>query len=612
MRAGPPSTAWSSGLALALAVVVGMAACRDEPEVPSDAGTSAPGAPASPTAGTPQVPVLPEVPLPADPVAALHPYLPGENASTSWCVQIRSVPSREESDALRGRIEDDLGLATHAFEAEVKGRGTWYRICVGAEPSQAAAETKARAWTKRKGALRPYMTQAEDGQASYFIKERPGAPSRVPTKAQAKALLRGRPSKERPVFLARLDGGGFLAALTVELTEGASDALVVAPDGAVLPIAGEPAGDCAPCRAALTGEVPLLRRVLGVGDVGPWPGEELLLEERAPAAEGRSTAILSVVSLDGDRALRRAAFLLGTHSPSLVVLGEARAVEADGEPGAELAILRRELPLIDDQLCALRLRAEIIDLDESGARRLDENYAAAMATAEQSGGARPVRHLVQAFDSLGDFDAASRACAAYLARGRDAQVARLCIGRIQRLTDERRLVHAANAAGLVAGASAPFRAAVAAPFFRVAARLDEDARLTATPADCQAAPLVTGVSQKRLEHVVRLAEVRLAERLNLADVADAVFVTGARDFGPKTPVGELTARWLEQVRTALPARYAAIQAALLPPPGAPAAPRDEPRPSLREESPQGGYIRIEVADDDPEALGSPRHNGATP
>ena len=226
-------------------------------------------------------------------------------------------------------------------------------------------------------------------------------------------------------------------------------------------------------------------------------------------------------------------------------------------------------------------------------------------------------------------------------------MARLCIGRLGSLAKGGRLIPATNAAGLLAEASESFRAAVAGPFFRVASRLDADGRLGVVAADCQGAPLVEGVSEKRLEHVIRLAEVRLGERLNLNDVADAVFVTGARDFGPGTPLGDLTARWLEQVRQALPARYAAIQALLLPPP----RPQPQPQPSAQPEprpqatglsgesdsagaadpaptaapeggleapeAPRGGYIRIQVEDDDEESpvdepFGSPRAERGSP
>jgi hypothetical protein len=99
--------------------------------------------------------------------------------------------------------------------------------------------------------------------------------------------------------------------------------------------------------------------------------------------------------------------------------------------------------------------------------------------------------------------------------------------------------------------------------------LDADPRLTAAPWDCAAAPLVKDTVGKPVEELIGLARARLAERLSLSDVADAVFVTASRDFGTDTPVFSIAGRWLERLRVTQPARHAAIEAALLPPSSAP-------------------------------------------
>jgi hypothetical protein len=43
-----------------------------------------------------------------------------------------------------------------------------------------------------------------------------------------------------------------------------------------------------------------------------------------------------------------------------------------------------------------------------------------------------------------------------------------------------------------------------------------------------------------------------------------VLVTGARDFGPDSPVGTVTLAWLAKAKQSLPARAAAVEALLLP------------------------------------------------
>lgn len=579
--------------ALLLGLLAPVAGCVDEPETHATPAAPAPAAAdQAKSASSEPALVLPERPIPEDLLGAIAPVVEAPRVERAFCVQIRSVPSDEEARALMDQIRTETGLPVTSFEADLGDRGVWHRICVGAEPSEAKADARARSWTKPGGLLRPYMTVPEEGHAPYFIKPRPGLPGRLPTFAQARTLWRGVPDDARRVHLAErgADKEGFLAALTVKQPGGRTDVLLVDAGGRVLPLSGAPEAGCAACKALLEGGASVGRRVLSVADVGPWPGEEVLVAERVSGpAEGESSTVLSVVSAESDAAIRRAWVLLGSQRPGLTLIGEARPVEADGAAGAELALLRTELFTVDDRLCALRTRGQILQLTAADggveARELDESFAAAMAAAEQGGGAKVAAALVRAFDEIGDPAAASRICAAYLARGTHPEVSRLCIRRIGDLLDAGRLIEATNAAGRLAEASVAFRAAVAGPFYRAASRLQADGRLQTAPPPCSDSPLVERVSKKRLEHVINLARARLEQRLYLSDVVDAVFVTGARDFGPKTPVGELTGRWLERLREVLPARYAAIQALLLPPPApkgsAQQAPPDRPADGIR-------------------------------
>ena len=109
------------------------------------------------------------------------------------------------------------------------------------------------------------------------------------------------------------------------------------------------------------------------------------------------------------------------------------------------------------------------------------------------------------------------------------------------------------------------RAAVAGPFLEAVTALDSDARLFAGEVDCAKTPLVEHLATRPLGENTWLAAARRRERLALEDVADAVFVTGVRDFGPEAPAGIVVTQWFDRVKAALPGRAAAIEALLLPP-----------------------------------------------
>lgn len=530
-----------------------LASCDDKPKAP-DAGSAEVAKASAPV--TTSAPVLPALagPPPSDPVGALARFLPG---AAGYCVQIRSVPTRLEADRVAASIREQLSLDVTLIDKDLGERGTWWRVCVGNEASEALADSKARAWTREGGALRPFMDAVAPGQAAYQVLERKGRPERAPTAEQALALLRARPDDERPLVM--VSSGALYGAVTLPPdASGQTEVAVIAPDGAVLPydLSVQPEG-CEACRAALS-DARASRRLLGAGDVTAAPGEELLVEERS----GDDDAVLSVLSLEGGTLKRVAWFLLGTSTATVRVLGDARALNADGEPGDELALTRVELSLLGDRLCALRERVQVLDLRRAPARELGVEWARTMGVAEQTGGAGPTKRLIAALDALGDADSATRVCAAYLRSGRDPSLASLCIARVSELSARGRRIAAVNAAGLLSEASEALRPAVAGPFFQVASALDEDPRLSVGAGDCETAPLVESVAGKRLEHVVRLARVRAKERVQLADLLPEVFVTGARDFGPDVPVGRLTASWLMRLKERLPAKAAAIEAAL--------------------------------------------------
>lgn len=477
--------------------------------------------------------------------------------------------------ALADRILKETKISVALIEAEIKGRGTWYRLCAGAEPSAAAATTKAEAWTATGGALSPYMEPVAPGQAKYFVKERPVPSQRLPTEPQARLILAARPDGQRPVKMAAIsaaqsDGpSGYLAAVTTPKDQnGRIDVFVVDPRGRPVDIVGEGTPGCAACGAALATAPVVSRRLLGVGNVVAQGGEELFIEETT-AKKSRIFVVLrqEIGEAGAIQLVRHAAYWLGTELPGLRLLTEVTTVEADGDVEKELALILTELPIFQNRLCAVRRRAEIHDLTPKAPQPLDENYARAIAVTEDAAKAgQAAILLVRALDRLGDFRSASRICAAYLSRGQDVALTQHCLGRISTLVRQGRKIEAVNAAGLLAESAASLRGAIAGPFYEGVTALDKDVRLTVADDNCASAPLVDAVDKRPLSQTLRLANAANKERVNLAELVDAVFVTGARDFGPKTPVGKVTAKWVERLRIALPARFAAIEALLAVPP----------------------------------------------
>jgi hypothetical protein len=310
------------------------------------------------------------------------------------------------------------------------------------------------------------------------------------------------------------------------------------------------------------------RRPLAAGDVLPTPGIELLVEEET-ASGSRFLAVVTVASdAAGTRLRRSGAVLLATASADVILRGEAQVVEGDGDDDREIAVTRLELRTLGGQLCAIETRAELWGAGVDVARGLAriELRTILEGVSDQAAIDTALVDLVTALDGAGDANAASRACAEALAERPGSLITQLCLQRVRGLVADGRLVDAVNAAGALAERAPTLRAAVAGPLFSAMTALDKDPRLSAAPYDCSAAPLVKGVDGLEVDAIVKLARARLQERLSLSDVADAVFVTASRDFGSDTPVLAIASRWMERLRATQPARHAAIEAALLPPP----------------------------------------------
>jgi hypothetical protein len=500
----------------------------------------------------------------ADPIGAVVARLPGRPGA---CAQVRSLRDRAEADASAVAIRAATALPVEVAEKDLGERGVWFRVCVGDEPDEARLVAKATRWTASDGVLAPFLDPPRSpDEARFLVLPRAGQESRRPTEPQARAFLARSPagpafyagSPDRPVLIGTASAGDRV--------------VVVDATGVSLRLDPTPPPGCASCVVAEQQSPIARRRVLATGDVGPGPGDEIVIEEET----GAGARFLAVLALAGTPStLRRSgAVLLAQADADVVTRGEAFVVEADGDADQEVAIARLELRSLGGNLCSLTTHAELWGASSEAARGLARVDAAAILASDGPG----VVDLITALDGAGDAAAASRMCAEALHGRPGSLVGQLCLQRIRSLVAAGRHIDAVNAAGAIAEGAPALRAAVAGPLFSAMQALDTDPRLSAAPWDCAAAPLVKGTADKPVDEVVALARARLAERLSLSDVADAVFVTASRDFGTDTPVFGIAGRWLERLRVTQPARHAAIEAALLPP----STPSPSPSPASPE------------------------------
>lgn len=585
--------------------------CQEDADI-ADAGAS----------GTVAEAPDPVRPLPADvasdPVAALWARTERGHAAGAaparrvFCAQIRSLKDEAEAAAVATAITEATGLAVARIEKDLGERGIWHRLCVGVEETPARLIAAATGWTAPGGALSSFMDPpASPEEPRFHVLETNVAappPAHV-TVAQASALLERShdggvavlPPNEHPVVAATGPAGPAL----VDGDTAASRVVIVDDSGARVPVAPATPAGCASCILAeqqpdLTGTRRgiVSRRLLGSGpllaNTSTHP-HQLLVEETAANGARFVTVLALQEEQTGLVAERRAMALLANHVDDVVLRGEAFVVEADGDDAREIAIARLALRRQGDNVCALERQAELWQPSADAARGLErltlEQLLAQTAPVTRHGEPldQPFLDYVTALDVTDDGNAAAQACAVLLEQRTSTLLTQLCLQRVRSLVRDGRLVDAVNAAGAIAERAPGLRPAVAAPLFSAMHALDTDPRLSAAPYDCEHAPLLAGLSKRTIDESIALARARLNERLSLADVSDAVFVTATRDFGPDTPVGAIAGRWLERLRVAQPARHAAIEAALLPPSALPqAAPLPITTPSPVDGSPGFG------------------------
>lgn len=504
------------------------------------------------------------------------------------CAQVRSYKDKAEAEAAAVAIRTETRLPVALIEKDLGERGVWTRVCVGDEESPARVTARATRWTSPGGVLEKFLDAPQPDQAHgkgpssgggneprFFVLEKPRSETRTPSLEQAKALLRRSPGG--PVVFAGPFDRPLLAA-TGPAPQSAGRVVVVDGAGQLLPLDPSPPPGCASCAVAEQKSPITARRVVAAGDLLPSPGDELLVEEET----GDGTRFLAVVVDEGGTLKRKGAVLLAAASAGVILRGEASVVEADADDDREVAIARLELRTAGGNLCSLDTRAEAWGTVSSssalsspssppnpappapGASARGLVKLDVLQLASRPEGDDAVVDFITALDGAGDRATGSRACARVLADRPGPLVSQLCLQRVRALVAEERLVDAVNAAGTLAEGTPALRAAVAAPFFQAMSALDRDPRLSAAPWDCATEPLVKDMPQKSIDDVLLQARARQRERVGLADVDDAVFVTATRDFGPETPVGQIAARWLERLRVSQPARHAAIEALLLP------------------------------------------------
>ncbi|MBI1947206.1 MAG: hypothetical protein HYS27_16040 [Deltaproteobacteria bacterium] len=512
--------------------------------------------PAAVVAADASLPLAAPRPVEGDPIAAALAAVPPR---TGRCAQVRSLKEAAEAETVAEAMRKQLALPVEVQRADLGERGVWWRLCVGDEDSDARMVARATRWTGPGGELEPFLDAPVPGLPRFFVLERARTEPRRPAEPAARAVAAHR----LPDAAVHLFGGPtadrLLVATTAPTSSGATDVLVVDAKGARLPLRPGAAPGCASCELSLRDGKVTARRAVAADDLAPHAGEELVLEEDT----GRGARLLTVVAQHDGALARVAGLLLGAERPGFVVRGTAEVVEADADPQREVVLATTELRVQGDAGCALERHAELFDVTEGGMVRVDPLRLPPEP-------ADALINAVTALDGAGDTLLASRVCAAHLARDARAALAQVCLDRVAALLAARRPIDAVNAGALIAEGAPSLRAAVAGPLLDAVGGLDKDVRLSAIEPDCAKDPLVPALAALTVDDAMAKAAARAAERVSLGALVDAVFVTGARDFGADTPVGLVTVKWLERLKVSLPARYAAVEALLLPPAPAPA------------------------------------------
>jgi hypothetical protein len=493
---------------------------------------------------------------------------------SAWCIQMRSLPDRAHAFRVKADIERDLSLSTHVFEALLGDKGTWFRICAGAFDDEATAEASAKEWTAEGGRLRPFMDEVLPGQAAFLIKERPttGRDVLPPNVSRALESLSGVPVRAR---IEKRKGGSLYVIDLID--DGHARSTILDDGGQAIALAADADGlGCAPCVAALARH-PLARlRVHQTGEIARNDGAELVVTETL--ADG--SEILSVLLTDAVPLVRLAALWLGPSDGARLRALDAHVVDLDGGPTREVALVREDLTVDGERLCALEKRVDVYRIDERAFVRVD-------VSAHDPAHPIPRVKLVEIEDRLGDVRTASIGCGRAAAHG-DAGAIASCQARILALRSQGLLVESVNAAGLLAEASTRVRPLIALGLLDAARALDGAPEKTVVAEDCARAPLVADFT-KRLgqgpllsfsttgappdttddgaHEALRDARQKARARVDLGELHDAVFVTARRDFGPESPFGQLAEGWLASIRAVLPARAAAIEALLVAPTG---------------------------------------------
>jgi cell division septation protein DedD len=98
-----------------------------------------PGAPppAPPKPAAPPPPVAPEEPPPPSPAPAAASAEPEAEPLASWTVQLGAAQTRAEAEALADGVR---GLGPRIEEADVPGKGHWFRVRAGRFATRAAAD----------------------------------------------------------------------------------------------------------------------------------------------------------------------------------------------------------------------------------------------------------------------------------------------------------------------------------------------------------------------------------------------------------------------------------------------------------------------------------------
>jgi hypothetical protein len=496
---------------------------------------------------------------PETPVQDLARFIPQRDG---FCVQIRSVDNEKEALALKNNIQEQLSVPVHILTADLKKKGTWHRICVGNAATEEEATILANGWSKPNGPLIPFMEKAQKGEATFFVKPIGQlAPVFMPQKTQNDRLLQVSPSMERPVFFARAAHVDQWIGVAHSKPDASGRCQLVTTDseGKSLELVGSKGPGCAACENVLNKQKVLCRQVIGAGDVGPWPGDELLILEKTEHNE----SILVVLAQGMKNTLeRRAAFWHSSFSDDLYLTTDASIEKLSaGAPGV-LSLFRSEASLVDGHVCSMKQYGEfwLIFDHERFALQDKKNWVLHEHDAM-------IPKIVEYLDSRKLFRQASQICADAVRLVETDDVSSFCLERVRTLVAIGYQRAAINGLALLSLASKPLALSHTRLLADLIVSAGQRMRFDVDQSNCIKNPLVKRSEAKHVEQSIGLAASRLdlgakSEAFGPDQISDALFVSGFTYLEQHPEALAVIKKWYTHLGQMAPARTSQVEARL--------------------------------------------------